>query len=57
MKMRMRPARVFPAYAGVNLKIDDDVTIKDSIPRVCGGEPTGNFFTVVSLEYSPRMRG
>ena len=31
--------KVFPAYAGVILSLNKNLTILRSIPRVCGGDP------------------
>ena len=48
---------VFPAYAGVILKMDKRLEIINSIPRVCGGDPKKIGGNENGQEYSPRMRG
>ena len=48
---------VFPAHAGMNLKIRNSVLFKKGIPRACGDEPVTLYKKELLPMYSPRMRG
>ena len=48
---------IFPADAGVNLKLTRHTTDVPDIPRGCGGEPSIAQTHGDAFQYSPRMRG
>ena len=48
---------VFPACAGVSLRLYPKFVPITGIPRVCGGEPKGMPVESVQAVYSPRVRG
>ena len=44
-------------YVGVILEVDLDTDSVQSIPHVCGGDPSGSLGTSSSKKYSPCMWG
>ena len=48
---------IFPAYAGVNLRISEQGLDLINLPRVCGGEPSVEIQDACLPRSSPRMRG
>nr|DAP37891.1 MAG TPA: hypothetical protein [Caudoviricetes sp.] len=50
-------ADVFPVYAGVILLNQNHQLSRACVPRVCGGDPITNSFTINPNRCSPCMRG
>ena len=49
--------KVFPVYAGVILKATLAGVTKESVPRVCGGDPAQRLIRMSIDLCSPCMRG
>ena len=48
---------VVPAYAGVILNYKGRNLLRNSCPRVCGGDPAKQVLKALRVQLSPRMRG
>nr|DAP37897.1 MAG TPA: hypothetical protein [Caudoviricetes sp.] len=48
---------VFPVYAGVILQNSVCPIIRNSVPRVCGGDPSTSWLITKQTLCSPCMRG
>ena len=48
---------VFPASAGINLKVQDLYQSTSGFPRQCGGQPSRIAWRTPSLTFSPPVRG
>ena len=49
--------KIFPAYAGLNLKVFAHYHTLNYIPRIRGVEPDALKITLIKKEYSPHTRG
>ena len=48
---------IFPAYAGLNLKVAIPAVVTFNIPRIRGVEPSALTDSIVEAIYSPHTRG
>ena len=48
---------LFPAYAGVILRVHRAATVHESFPRICGGDPMVTSEMRSSYAFSSHMRG
>ena len=48
---------LFPAYAGVILRLSSQSLFSVSFPRIRGGDPNVNFQTDYDKRFSPHTRG
>ena len=57
MVLSKRIAKVCPAPAGVILLLTADDILLPSMPRTCGGDPSGNVSANAATMYAPHLRG
>ena len=53
----VRKYKLFPAYAGVILKLVISNLPKKPFPRICGGDPKKRADAGLPVDFSPHMRG
>jgi len=48
---------VFPACAGVILYNYKEKQLTEGVPRMCGGDPVNQVYTILNAVCSPHVRG